>query len=242
MFVGCPAFYVLWRVLPYLVFYVAPFLLIGTLAGVLWKSACSMEPANSRRLAFLFPLSAGLLLFFLGFPSTQCRVPLMNAELESASLCHAFNDMKAWLDGVINWSWLSYYRFLFPVFLPPERYQAVLYDLRDLSWVLWLGLFTLAPAVFLFLGSRDEKSEISRIVTEYEQKVRREQAGAFELRKELDRERASAKSAMQEKDKEIEKLKAVVQAATETLTKPGGSTPTSEDPPKGGGVFGSDFL
>ena len=155
--------------------------------------------------------------------------------------------MKSYLDGGLNWSWLSHFRYWLPFLLPPQRYQFVLYDLRDLSWTLWLGLFIAAPAVFAFLMARDEKNEIERIKSEYENKLRQEERTSYGLKDALARERSSAKSALEEKDREIEKLKAVVQAVSEGAAGKagGGSTPVSGKPPGGGGkggVFGSDFL
>ena len=243
VFLGGPALYIVWRVLPYFLFYAVPFLAVGLLFGFLWNLACKAEPMSYRRMGFLFPLSALLLLFTVGFPVASCQIPLTSAQLQSPWLFEAFNNLKSSLDAGLNWTWLSYYRQWLPFLLPPERYQAVLYDLSDLSWTLWLGLFTAAPVVFFILAARDETNAISRIENDYEKKLRQEESKVFGFKEALDRERAHTKSTIQEKDKEIEKLKNVVQAMTENdKAKPEDPTSGSENPPQGGGVFGTNFL
>ncbi len=246
VYIGLPALYLMSRVLPYVVFYVVPFALVGIVFGFLWNFTCQAEEVSYRRVGFLIPLTALLLLITVGFPSPESQGPLP-AELQSPELFNAFNGMKSYLDGGLNWSWLSYFRYWLPFLLPPLRYQFVLYDLRDLSWMLWLGLFIAAPAVFLCLSVKAEKNEIERIKGEYEKKLRDEQRNSYGFKDALARERSSAGSAIEEKDREIEKLKAVVQAISIVGGKAGGgSTPVSGKPPgdggKGGGVFGSDFL
>lgn len=139
VFIGCPALYFVLRLFPYVVFYLIPFLVLTFTLGFLWNGIVVSEPMSYRRLFFLFPVSAILLLVVVRFPSSE---PLGTSKitLESPCLYHGFNHVKSSVEGIINWSWLSGFRLIFPFLLPSERYERVLYDLKDLSWALWMGV------------------------------------------------------------------------------------------------------
>lgn len=210
VFIFCPAAYVVVRLLPYLFFYVLPFGLGSLFIGWLWSVGCQAGFTEYKRIAVFFPIMVFILIATVDFPS---RIPEKfkgKQRIESQMLHDAFNDMKSGIEGFINWTWLSHYRWIFgSSIVPPEKYEPFPYDREDLSWVLWLSLCLGAPAFFLYRAKKADDGRIVDITARFEERVKEEQAKASGYLNDYLREKHWAKGMLEEKEKEIAKLKAV---------------------------------
>lgn len=227
VFIVVPVLYIALRLLPYVVFYIAPFALASLLMGWLWKMGCQAEITEYKRIVVFFPITVVILILTIDFP---IRIPekFQNENyIESPAIYGAFNDMRSAIEGFINWTWASNYRFIFgsPI-IPPEKYEPFQYDKSDLSWVLWLAICIGAPAFFLCLAKKDDDGRIAELEATFEAKIKEEQGKASGYFHDMKRTENWAKITIEEKDKEIAKLKAVAQfakpqALPETMTSNG---------------------
>ena len=213
-YIVVPSLYVLLRLLPYLCFYVLPFAVASLLIGGAWVLGCQAGFTEYKRVAIFFPVTVFLIVMTVDFPS-RIPEPLRKKNyVESPVLYNAFNDMKSGIEGFVNWTWASHFRFIFgsPI-IPPAKYEAFIYDRSDLSWVLWLSLCLGAPAFFLYQAKKDDDGKIADLRALFDAKVKTEQGKASEYLNDYLREKNWAKHMLEEKDKEIVKLKAVAQFA-----------------------------
>ncbi len=241
IYLGLPIGYVLLRCLPYLLFYILPLVVVAISIAAFWVWGCHLAGEEGRTLAVLFPLTILFLVLTVGFPSKPTKPVIPGVALiESPYLHGLFNGLKITIESVINWTWLSNFRWMFPFLLPSEKYVPFLYDLRDLSWTLWLAVCVGAPGLFLFCETGKARARISKLTADYEDKLRQADNKTFNLKKELDHDRNWTENALREKQEEIEKLKAVVQFMKKDSTSDssGGENGSSS----GSGAFDSDVL
>jgi hypothetical protein len=87
-----------------------------------------------------------------------------------------------------------------PSLLPPIKYEPILYDLRDLSWCIWLGAFFGAPVIVFIRGKKSDADRIKKL------------EGAFEAKqKEADHKRYLQ---WKDQDRKIHQLKCELEEAT----------------------------
>lgn len=135
-------FYILLWVLPYILFYAVPFILISTFVGATWAALCQIKETDYSRLAVLLPLTAIACFFIMGFPSEIKYSDDGKAILlESRSLFNAFNSVNEYLQGWIH--------AVGRAGLSSKKYHPTLYDWRNMAWIMWLSLVSGAPAVCL---------------------------------------------------------------------------------------------
>jgi hypothetical protein len=151
VYLGGPLTYVLARLLPELVFYVLPLLLISLILGAAWTRGCHVGGTEYQRVAAFMALSLLLHQSLLQSSKVQALDPL---------LFHAFNDLKAAIEGAINGSFLRHFRFVLEPALPPLVYRPERYGIRELGLLAWWSIVLGAPAVFFFFARRDDQSRL----------------------------------------------------------------------------------
>lgn len=245
VFIGCPALYGLFRMLPLLVFYLVPFLGSALLIGWIWTEGCHVKHVNYRRVAALMAGTILVLVLTVGFPHPVALGQKGKILLESRFLYDAFNSFSAGLEASINTSWLKYFRPLFGRLLPPLDYEPVLYDLRDLAWALWLGVCVGAPALFLHLGKKEDQERILKLTADYNAKMKEAERDNFELKRDGWNHQTWASETIAARDEEIAKLREVAASIQKDTSLPPPPQSTHEggngsNPPAG--VFKSDML
>lgn len=95
VFIGCPALYILFRMLPILVFYLVPFLGSALLIGWIWTEGCHVKHVNYRRVAALMAGTILVLVLTVGFPHPMAMGQKGKILLESRLLYDAFNSFSA---------------------------------------------------------------------------------------------------------------------------------------------------
>lgn len=220
VFIVCPILYFLIWNLPYLIFYVLPFLGSTFLVGNLWIAGCHAKPVDYRRVALLMAATVVFLIVTIGFPHPIALTGKREAIIESPFLFTVFNSLSLDIEGLINASWLRHFRWIFPGLLPPATYAAKLYDLRNLAWALWVGVCFGAPAVFFRSEAQQDQERIRKIEADCLAKVEAAHVQNFELRRDLWQEQSRTKSAITERDGEIKKLQEVVTAMQNPIGPP----------------------
>lgn len=162
VFLVCPALYLLLRALPDLIFHVLPCVGAAFIIGQLWTWGCHVGGVNYRR-ATAF-MGATLLIHFLAFNYP----PVSKGFFDNLSLYHAYNDLKSSIEGLINASPLALFRPFLSGLLPPRVYKPALYDWRDLSWSLWLGICVGAPGYFLYRANQEDQERMRGLMARTE--------------------------------------------------------------------------
>ena len=74
VFIGVPALYVFWRIVPLLIFYVMPLVLVSCLLAGIWMAGLAATDEDYSWLALFIPLTA-VLVFFVAWISKSgaCR-------------------------------------------------------------------------------------------------------------------------------------------------------------------------
>jgi hypothetical protein len=161
--------YLLSVMLPYLVFYVLPLVLLSLLVGaILWISAQTERGGevreegyekkyfakfNHRRLAVTFPVLAALI--FIVFELDSKRIEEVNAKgelqrvyLEWPKVHKAFNQMRKNAYGDSSFESLR-----------AKARMEVIYDRSQVGGIFWLALIFGGPGFFFYLSRRDEEIE-----------------------------------------------------------------------------------
>jgi len=242
-FLILPSLYLLLILLPVLIFYVLPLLASALLLGKFWSFGCHYGFANHRRVAGFMAATAIVLLLTIGFPHPMTVSADGEVTIEAPRLYRGYNALKGDIEGLINWSWLRYFRPLLPSLIPPKVYQPVLYDLRDLAWMFWLGAFIGAPVVFLRQGHKEDLEHIRSITEDFKQKMDEANRKNLSLEREYWSQQKWSDETIAARDEEIAKLKVVAAqiqgAAGPPAPNLGSGAPSPEKP---GGVFSSEAL
>jgi hypothetical protein len=210
-FIGCPVSYILFRSLPGIVFHLLPFLGSVAITVPLWLVLCQLGHTNYRRVSLLMAGTILILLATVGFPSVVTYTAKGTVFVESPYLYSAYNDFNAWIDGLINASWLKFFRAVHPGLLPPTQYHPVLYDLRDLAWPLWLGVCIGSPTLFYFTARRIDREYVQSVIARCDEKVKAAEHDARAHYFAREQERNWAANTIVEKDELIAKLQVVAE-------------------------------
>jgi len=187
VFIGAPALYFLWRLMPYILFYVAPFAILSLLLAAIWTAAVALTDENYSWLALIIPLSAIAVFIAVGFPKVYLATKAGSLPIDGTFFYDSFNAVKAWFDSSL-WSVIPEgLSFLAPTVPVPKE----LYDLNDVRWILWVGLGIGAPVLFLLFSSHKVRAIKSALEEKYQQVAKSNQA-------ELDSVRAEKYRALRE--------------------------------------------
>ena len=143
VFIGAPALYFLWRLMPYILFYVAPFAILSLALAAIWLSGvATLAEEDYSWLALFIPLSAIAVFLFVGFPKVYLATKAGGFPIDGIFFYDAFNSVKAWFDTAL-WSVIPEgLSFLAPTVPVPK----VLYELNGVPEALAREAFTLAAA------------------------------------------------------------------------------------------------
>lgn len=240
VFLVVPAAYIAWLTLPLFFFYVVPFALSALLVANVWLLGCEYRHVNYRRVAGLMAGTILLLLATVGFPKPVFVNAKGKIQIESQVLFNAFNRWNQGTQEAITQGPLRYFRPLLGRLMPPAEYESTLYDLRDLSWALWLGVCFGAPALFLKWAKEKDQERMLKLLAECETKVEEANRERREAEHDYRSTRSWASQEIKQREKEIKKLQAVVDSVKKDLPPPApieapGST-APENPP--GKIFG----
>ncbi len=146
VFIGCPAFYFLWRLMPYLIFYAAPFLILSCTFAALWAIPVNVFAEEDYSwLGLIIPLSAVALFLKFGFPKGYLATKADSVPIEGVYFFNLFNAVKGWFDHAL-WSVIPEgLHFLAPT-VPVSKEP---YGLNSVRWILWVSLEIGAPMAFL---------------------------------------------------------------------------------------------
>ena len=176
IFIGCPALYFLWRLTPYLIFYLLPFLLASALFAGIWIVALkAFSEDDYSWLGLVIPLSGIAVFLLIGFPKVYLATKAGTLPIDGISLFNAFNAVKSSFDHVL-WSMIPQgLWFLAPTVPVPKE----LYDVNSVRWILWVSLGIGAPIVFLFFSSQKVRAIKDALEAKY-QKVADENSKELE--------------------------------------------------------------
>lgn len=158
VFIGCPALYILWRSIPYLLFCCLPVIVASALFAGLWIVALkAFSEEDYSWLGLIIPLSGILVFLFFGFPKVYLATEVGTVQrlpIDGSSIFNAFNSVKASIDHAL-WSIIPEgLTFLAPANPAPKE----LYDLNTLRWILWISLGIGAPILFLIFASQQART------------------------------------------------------------------------------------
>jgi hypothetical protein len=188
VFIATPALYFLWRLMPYILFYVAPFAILSLLlAGFWFVAVTTLAEEDYSWLALIIPLSAIAVFLTVGFPKVYLATKAGSLPIDGIFFYNAFNAVKAWFDSSL-WSLIPEgLIFLAPTVPVPKQ----LYDLNDVRWILWVSLGIGAPAVFLLFSGHKVRAIKAALEEKYQKIAKDNQA-------ELDSVRAEKYRALRE--------------------------------------------
>ena len=137
VFIGVPGIYILWCLLPYLLFYAAPFLILSLAFASVWAATIIIFAEEDYSwLALIIPLSAIAVFLIVGFPRVYLATKTGDLPIDGIYFFNFFNNVKSWFDHAL-WSVIPEgLNFLAPRFPVPKE----LYDLNSVRWILWASL------------------------------------------------------------------------------------------------------
>ncbi len=148
VFVGIPALYGIWRLIPYLLFYLLPFVFFTALFVAIWFGVLSVSEENYSWLGLVIPATAVALYVLLGFPK-ESSFSKNGIPVEGKFLFEWFNQTKTWFD-VALWSLIPEGLF----FIAPQvPVPWVPYDLNTLRWIFWVSYGVTSPLLFFAVGT-----------------------------------------------------------------------------------------
>lgn len=181
VFIGAPALYFLGRLMSYILFYVAPFVILSLALAAVWTAAvATLTDEDYSWLALIIPLSAMAVFLLVGFPKVYLAVKPGSFPIDGIFFYDAFNSVKTWFDTAL-WSLIPEgLSFLAPsVPVPKEPY-----DLNDICWILWASLGCGAPIVFLLFSNRKVRAIKEALEEKYQQVAKDNQAELDSVRAE----------------------------------------------------------
>lgn len=146
VFIAIPSLYFVWRLMPYLLFYALPFILLSCLFTFLWIAGVMAVNEDFSWLGIIIPLTAIAVFLIAGFPKDAVILKNGSTLIDGQFFYNAFNAVKAWFDHAL-WSMTPEF------FAPSMPVPKELYDLNDVRWILWTSLGIGAPAIFIFFAS-----------------------------------------------------------------------------------------
>lgn len=187
VFLVIPGLYLLVRVLPYLLFYALPVVVVSAAVAALWRLGIHFDENRFRSLVLVIPGTAILLLLFAGIPEAtkvEGNYLVPNGQ-------YFFQLFNTWNRGILG--------FLFSITPEPfdgflgltKKAAPKLYDWNTVRWLLWISTGVGAPVALFAWGSRHEH----RLEQEHEERLKTE---LTKKDRELDELKARAKSRINE--------------------------------------------
>ncbi|MBI4404036.1 MAG: hypothetical protein HY537_07740 [Deltaproteobacteria bacterium] len=153
--------------LPFVVFYIAPFV-GGAFAFGFFFDFCAKaftdRSVDFRALSIAIPLCALILYAFVGAPKKEYKYTVVQETKAKVSKTEKIDKPPA-VEEIIQWPWLyeAYWKFD-SVVEKRWPWQGLFYDQRHLAVALWLSLFIGGPTVFwYFFAKKSQEEEDKRI-------------------------------------------------------------------------------
>lgn len=166
VFIGVPVLYFLWRLMPYLLFYGVPFLILSCALATLWAaSVIVLAEEDYSWLALIIPISAIVVFIIVGFPRVYLATKTGDLPIDGVYFFNFFNNVKSWFDHAL-WSVIPEgLNFLAPTLPVPKE----LYDLNSVRWILWASLGIGAPGAFLLFCGHKGRALKNVLEAKYQQ-------------------------------------------------------------------------
>jgi len=164
-FIGVPALYFVFRATPYLLFYLAPFVLSSLILSAVWTGGVALAEEDYSWLGLIIPLTSVLVFLAVGFPKVYVVTTPESFPIDGVYFYNAFNAVKSALDHTL-WSVIPEgLAFLAPTVPVPKEP----YDLNDVRWILWVSFGIGAPLTFLLFSSHKVRAIKEALEAKYKQ-------------------------------------------------------------------------
>jgi hypothetical protein len=234
-FLVVPGLYLLVRVLPYVLFYALPVVVVSAAVAALWRLSVHLDENRFRSLVLAIPATAILLLLLVGIPEAT----KIEGNYLIPSGQYFFQLFNRWNAGILGFLYSATPEPFDGWFGLRSKASPVLYDWNTVRWLLWISTGIGAPVAFIAWSRRHEH----RLEQKHEEQLKTELA---KKDRELDELKARAKSRINEiiREKSQVEERAEMLAAEAKNWKALADFKTKADsaPVEGMGVLDSDAL
>lgn len=183
VFIVTPTLYFLWRLTPYILFYIIPFLMLSLTVAAVWAAGVALAEDDYSWLALIIPLSAIAVFLLIGFPKVYLAPKRTLLPIDGVFFYNAFNSVKAWFDTTL-WAVIPEgLGFLAPTVPVPKKP----YDLNVVRWILWGTLGIGAPIAFLFFSNHKVRALKNALEEKYQKVAEDNEIELNSVRAEKDR-------------------------------------------------------